>query len=181
MSASQRDEMALEAIEDYGRHIEDEFPGVVLPGVKIVSYVNPREGLATQADCISKLGFPATPTKDQGIVFGDIPDDQAEAQSVAVYTCRAQYPIDPKYMQPLNRSQLDYLYYYSQHDLTQCIKTQGFSVPKLPTRAAFAAIVAGKSAEAWDPFQEVEATANYDQLMDITEKCPQYPPATWGD
>ena len=168
------------SISEYGDHIQHLFPNAELPDVATVRFVALAESPQVLADCITEAGFPASATADGGLSFGAIPDEQAEAQSVAVYTCRAMYPTDPSYLQPFTEEQLAYLYHYSAHELTECVQASGYDVPELPSRSVFDQGMSGETEYWWNPYKLVAEEATHDELMAVTSDCPQYPHELWG-
>lgn len=160
-------------IREYGEHLQELYPGVDLPTVVRERYVSRSEAARVQAECIAALGFPATARDDGGIEFGYIPDEQAEAQSVALYTCRARFPLDPVYSQPFSEEETTYLYEYVRDFLLPCISEQGFETPPLPSRTQFAESLTG-SAE-FNPFEFVNAQATADQFTSVVSACPEFP------
>ena len=147
------------------------------PVVERERYVSPQEWAPVVAACMVEEGFPGvTATADGGICSGDLPSAQAGAYSLAEYVCNARYPVDPKYLAPLESSQLDTLYEYMTGELTACLVSFGFSVADPPSLVRFRETWG--TAEAWTPYSP-SVTPNiaddYGLFLEVSAACPQYP------
>lgn len=91
--------------------------------------------------CMSDAGFPID---ESGAI--NVPEDQAEAYALVVYTCEAQYPIDSRYLQPLTEEQYKTIHAYLVSEAVPCLADLGYAVPVPPSEATYVATVDGPDA-----------------------------------
>lgn len=154
--------------------VESEFPEARRPDVEIVRFVDLDDIATTLADCLVDAGWSnVTATPDNGIDSGDVPTEQAEAYSVAYYTCYAMYPLNPRYNTPLSDDQVKRLYAYFRDELAPCLESRGFTVPAAPSEQQF--IESYTTDGGWDLYGDVAANVNQNGWYEINTACPQYP------
>ena len=85
-------------------------------------YVTPDEWAPVMVKCLNEQGTPAEVSRDGGILFGDIPVEQAQTQSEALYRCRVRSPTDPRYEQPLTPAKIRIIYDYQTGPLKDCLE-----------------------------------------------------------
>lgn len=66
-------------------------------------------------------------TIDDGIKFPDVTPEQSVEMEAANDMCKALYPIDPKYKQPLTKAQLAYLYDWYLTEAIPCLEGEGYA------------------------------------------------------
>lgn len=158
--------------------LEAMFPGIGIPDVDLVRIISLPEFGEVMAQCMTEAGFNAQARADGGVSFEEIPQEQSEAQSLALYVCQAKYPVDPVYTQPLTDAQIDFLYDYYRDDFSACLQAEGFSVGELPSRSKFKEAYAGVG-EPYTPYAvllENVDPAHVEKLMSI---CPEVPQELW--
>ncbi len=102
------------------------------PDVDVVRAVEPEELPALVTQCMAESGFVADST---GTIT--VPSDQTESLDLAYYTCYARYPIDEKYLQPLNAGQRRYIYRYWIDSEIPCLAGLGYSIPAPPSEQTY--------------------------------------------
>ena len=123
LSQSRLDDLALQL------GIEDP------PDVDLVRYVG-ADYVEVQDECIRAAGFPRGP----GGEFST-PPDQTEALHLAIYTCEAQYPIDPKYLEPLTNDQFEKIHEHLTQTAIPCLLALGYQVEPIPSKETYLATV----------------------------------------
>lgn len=119
------------------------------------------------------------PLADGGITTGNLPPAQEESFNLAMFTCMAQYPLDPKYSATLTDDRLGVLYEYYVKTLTPCLEAQGYSVTPAPSKSTFIDTYYDKT---WTPYVDlnnafVGTQAEWDR---INGACPQWPENFFG-
>ena len=155
------------------------YPDAVRPDVDVIRTVNPVESTSAIAACMVSVGFPETKaTPDGGLDYGSFPTEQTRTHDIALFACRAQYPMDPRFDTPPTEAQYEYLYHYFAHDLTECLESHGIDVPEAPTYETFRDTI--NSREAWSPYISYEPTGDT-QWLAVNTDCPQMPPGYFGE
>ena len=164
--------------EDYAwSRVTNQYPDAQRPEVDVVRVVTPSEWAPAVVACLAEDGFEAEALADGGI-RSEVTGEQGEAYAIAYYTCTIRYPIDPKYLQPLNDDQLAVLYAYTRDVLAPCLESFGLVVPDAPTLEVF---VENKGVAAWNVYADVPTKVTSDEMwQEISAKCPQYPPDLFG-
>lgn len=155
--------------------------------VEFVRFIEPAEFGRVTAECVRDQGFEAKETFDNGISFGDVPEEQGLALNEAVYRCNVAYPVHPQYREPVTEQQIRVTYDYYVDVLSRCLTREGYQVPPAPSWETFLADYG--TDRMWYPYQVVEPpydrpadyqAAGYDNERDwwrsINETCPQSPP-----
>lgn len=155
--------------------LEEKYPKVVKPQVKLQRYVSLDEWAVEDAKCLSSLGFPATVNVDGG-VSGAISPSQHEAEAVAQYACDVEFPLDPRFNRPLNDSQLQYLYSYFTGKLIPCLKKAGYSIRTPPSLQTFEDQYS--TDKNWSPYDDVSVSGVV--WSNLNQKCPQSPSGLYG-
>lgn len=151
--------------------LTSQYPEATVPAVELVRMVTLSEWPETMAACLTELGFPAT-VEDGGVASTTVAG-QEEAKEVARYVCNVMYPLDPKFNEPLNAEQLDFLFDYFTGELTKCLSDQGVEVSSPPSRQLFAESFV--TAEAWSPYLSVPEDLSSDEWTALNVACPQGP------
>lgn len=158
--------------DDAWEQLSGMFPEAIRPEVEQVRVVSPSEWNEVIAQCVKGQGFAASANPDGGISYGAIPDEQAEAQNLAVYVCRVKYPIDPSFSLPLTTDEASFIYEYYKNTLVPCLSSHGYEV-EMPSESVFGDILKTEGSP-WSPYgdlQEVEGAA----LDTLLVECPQTP------
>lgn len=143
--------------------------------VEIIRYIHPDEFPVVVGACIQEAGWPVEITPDGGISFLPVPEDQEQAKQAAVNVCRSRYPIEPKYLEPLDTQQLELLYDWYLAESIPCLEHQGYSGFDPPPLDVF---LESDDADRWFPYSVVLAGASLpmDDWYRLNEECPQGPP-----
>lgn len=163
-------------LQQYSDGVLAMFPDAELPEVKVVRLVTPEEWPEIVAQCVTESGFSAKATKDGGISIDVENPAQEEAMWIANYVCKAQFPINPKYQQPLDEAQAKRLYRYFVKELTSCVESFGVLVDEAPTETVFLQNM--ETEQGWHPYEHVEDLGD-SKTQDLLESCPQQPPASF--
>lgn len=175
LSQSEKDRRSAADLLKSWEAVASQFPNAVKPVEPRVRYVTLQEWPKADADCLTAHGFPAT-VGTGGAVAQHVVGGQEEAASIAAYQCQAMYPLDPQFNEPLNKSQLSFLYAYFIDKLTPCLTSAGYSIASPPSLQTFESSYNSKAA--WSPYLSVPATdTNWDQT---NKKCPQSPSGLYG-
>ena len=71
------------------------------------------------------LGWPDVRATSDGGLDRQDPNTQAGAHTLAMYTCNAKYPMDPKSNVPLTDEGLGELFDYFTDELKPCLEAEG--------------------------------------------------------
>jgi hypothetical protein len=175
LTSAEKTQLQAKYLADRWRELTLQFPDATKPDSVLVRYVTLSEWPQAYATCVTALGFPAQVSEDGGVT-GGASKEQGQAAAVAQYTCDAEYPLDPRFNQPLNNSQLDYLYSYFVDKLSPCLKKAGYSIRSAPSLQTFRDEYA--TAKSWSPYADVNAGG--DAWAKINKRCPQNPSGLYG-
>lgn len=153
------------------------FPELERPEVEQRRVVSAAEWDAVHAQCVTEMGFSATVMAGGGVSYGQIPDEQAEAQNLAVYICQVRYPRDPSYLLPLTADEAAYVYDYYEDTLVPCLAARGHEV-EMPSTSVFHERLKTEGVP-WSPYQELHEVAGA-ELDTLLAECPQSPPGFRG-
>ena len=140
------------------------------PDIAPVRLIALDEWAKTQISCLTDAGFEVEETADgEGIQFPVIEEQSLRtALNLAIYTCEMQFPVAPKYMEPLSFEQLERLYDYRSGALVECLEQEGYaSLEPAPSKDVFV-----ESGGQWSPY---EGQTFGDETQRINEECPQVP------
>ena len=158
-----RDQQLAYLAQEY--HIEDP------PHVDLIRWITMEEMPATTVACMDDAGYTIRDTGDGGIDLSGLPDAQRGQNApalVALWTCGAEYTIDPRTQLPLDNRQLRLLYDYFRGPLTDCLRDHGIDVGDAPS---FPSFVDGFSDHSqWTPWNEV---GEVDDFVGLNQDCPQ--------
>lgn len=146
------------------------------PNVELIRWTRIDDYARIQAECIRRAGFPAEESYP-GVEFpGGIPPQQAKAFGIVLYTCEAEYTVDPSYGRDWSTAQKEMLYDYWVQFLVPCLGSYGISVAAAPSRELFVARYPNVD---WDP----PASMTSDSQRAIRKNCPSQPPSRyfWGE
>ncbi|RLP80756.1 hypothetical protein D9V34_00625 [Mycetocola lacteus] len=160
-------------------NLKAKFPDAEIPDeVRVSRIIAPDEYAEVFSRCLTDAGFTARAHPDGGIRFDEIPDEQAQAQAVALYTCQATYPLDPRYTQPLTGSQIAYLYDYYRDRLLPCLEGEGHTVSDLPSLTRFKESFDG-TAPGYSPFESIARGSSAEEFQRVSGLCPDFPQDLW--
>ena len=102
-------------------------------------------------------------------------------ESVALYVCLAQYPVDPSGLDLLSKQQLDYLYDYYRRWVVPCLVLNGYDPGPVPLRKTF--VSNGLAGNFWTPTAELwdEFDFTIDEYSMVVAKCSPYPQYLYPD
>jgi hypothetical protein len=141
------------------------------PKAEPIDLVSPSEWSTAQIACLRAAGINVSPTLDgSGVDFSQ--SGAADPRVArAAYLCEAQFPLDPKYLVPLNESQLRYVHNYLVSELIPCLEKHGQGVDSPPTVDQFLE----KQGE-WSPYVQLANQQSLEAVAGLIEVCPQSPP-----
>src|SRR5690606_19973409 len=120
--------------------------------VEFVRYLDRDEWAEVHAQCLRDQGFHTEVTPDGGLRF-NAPADQQRALHEAQYRCDVQYPIHPRFRQPLTTEQIALLYGYYVDTLRPCLEAEGYEIEQPPSLETFTATLYEDSS--WHPYNSV--------------------------
>jgi hypothetical protein len=140
-------------------------PDAPRPDVDFVRYVDPDDTAGTYAECMIDAGFPdydpyATANDDVG-------------QTLALFVCISEYPLEPRYYNLFTTRQLEFLYDYYQEAVIPCLTGAGVDVGEIPTREQFTKPLQGGGAYLWSPWQGASELGQQ-EFLSISLRCPDY-------
>jgi hypothetical protein len=140
----------------------------------LVRWVTPDEWPQAMSDCLEQEGVEVEVLADGGFSYEG---DKAVLAPV-VWTCQAQYTIDPRTTQPLDDRQVKLLYDYFVNDLKPCVEGEGYEVADPPSLTTFSeSIATGGQEESWSPYAGVvRGTISTESWDELNRACPQEPP-----
>lgn len=140
------------------------------PPVDLIREVAREEYMTVQIECLTQAGFPPTEVDRAAGVTWETPAEQVDAFALADYTCKAQYPEDPKYIQPYDEDQINIVYDWLIDETIPCYEDQGYIVNDIPSREAFTDQWFTTMGH-WIPEDGVEGPVP----SDIDTTCPRVP------
>lgn len=137
----------------------------------VVREVTAFEFLKVHSECMATYGWIDENPSPEGSAYS-VPEGQGDNFNVADFQCTAQYPEMPKYYQPFNRAQLEYLHNRFTGQVTDCLRSLGHDVPEPPSREKFISDWENDVTPRWVPWDLVP-----DKDHEAAEKqCDYYPP-----
>lgn len=118
------------------------------PNIDLVRWISPEEWAPSMLGCLAGQGLPVGYTADGGIDSSLVPSDEQPALQLAMYSCTAQFTVDPRYSMPLNAEQRGILYDFLTTSYVPCLGGLGIEVAVPPSRQRF--IAAGDD-DGWQP------------------------------
>lgn len=149
--------------------------------MSVVRAVGPEERGIAVATCLVERGYDSIGDRNGAWQTDGIPPGQEEAFAIAEFECLSAYPYFAELNRPPTAEQLDWLYYYYTHSLTDCLESEGFAIfTPPPSRDVFIAALTGESDEIpWSPYNDVPLLADAaDQKLRDT--CPEFPDTYTG-
>lgn len=143
------------------------------PDVDIIRMISPEDWAPTVVNCLIESGYEASVTSDGQSVDLSVNIEQSEAANLALYTCRAQYPVDPAQSGPLTDEQKERFTVYVRETLVQCIAEEGYEIEDIPSVETF--ISGLEEDRPWNPYMELEYLTQSD-LEVVLASCPPNPP-----
>lgn len=162
-------------LDSYWQSVTASHPNAVRPVVPVVRLVTPSELMPTLESCMHEQGWPdVRATDDGGLESGSIPTSQAEVYDLALYTCKASYPLEERFTQPFSADQIIDLYDYLTDEAVPCLEKLGYTVSPPSSKEEYVdRYLAGT---AWDPFAEAsESVASNEEWTKLVTTCPQVP------
>ena len=118
------------------------------PRIDLVRWISPEEWAPSMLGCLTGQGLPVGYTADGGIDSSRVPSNEQPALQLAMYSCTAQFTVDPRYSMPLNAEQRGILYDFLTTSYVPCLGGLGIEVAVPPSRQRF--IAAGDD-DGWQP------------------------------
>lgn len=171
LTAADLDELAEAGDASTLATLLDRYPNAEVPPAERVRFIEPDEYAIVMADCMTSEGFPSVASADGG-VESSFDTTQQEANATAFYRCRIKFPTDPKYLAPLNESQITYIYNYQTTVLTSCLEAAGYEVDEPPTLEKFLDSYTSPGG-GWSPYANVRGGTLW---VSLNKQCPQTPP-----
>jgi hypothetical protein len=159
-------------------------PSVAKPEVARVAFTSLDSWSYRQLDCYLAAGLDAHDVGGDFTVNGfraGSPNGAVPyAASIAIFTCQAQYPRDPRLVGYLSDAQVLYMYDYFRGRLAPCLRLLGYNVPAAPGREHYLASV--RLGQYWDPYYTARSTAILPTRQDFDRldlQCAPLPDATF--
>lgn len=168
------DPLLAQALEQNWRDFSGRYPSVERPEVEVVAVMDLEEYQPQLVACVREEGFPEATIDPMGGIGYE--GSQLDAYELAMYICRARYPLDPKYYEPLNDEQLGKLYDYYVTELVPCLEGEGYSTPPAPSRQSF---VDNHLTEPWIVYDDVPDSLSESAWYRLNEVCPQVTYTLW--
>lgn len=147
------------------------------PEVEVVREVEPSEIVAVHAECMTEAGW-AVEIVDGVGESAEIAAHQEEAFDLSYYICKAQYPIDERFIRPWTDGQIEVAYEHVTTVWIPCLAQHGVEV-QAPSEAVFRQSPQsgwfdsrGFVAQA----EAAEAAGQIESLDWLHDECPQWPP-----
>lgn len=139
------------------------------PAVEVVAYI-PSAGWGTAVSgCMNAAGYADYSATRTGMTY---PSREDDAETLALYTCIARYPVQSDFSAYANKAQLEFLYDYFRDSLIPCLAAEGYLVPgAAPTREQFTAFTVEPR---WNPYNALPTAPP----SAVREACPASPFAT---
>ncbi|WP_221856977.1 hypothetical protein [Microbacterium marinilacus] len=150
------------------------------PVVEMVRYIEIADFGKVMVDCLNEAGFPDVALTADGEGYSTQAGDaaQAEALALAEYTCKTQFPVDPRFLEPLTEAQIRMIYDYSVGPLTDCLEAQGHVISNPPAFEVFRdQYPQGRS---WSPIDDATAALSSQESIELIKICPQLPEGLYG-
>lgn len=143
------------------------------PEVDTIRLISPEEYGEVMVSCLSEAGHTDVTLTEDGEGFETATSSEAEqeALNLAIYTCHAQYPTDPKYSRPFTEEQWQLLYDYVSGELRDCLVDAGHTVSEPPSFDVY--VETYYNEDAWSPYSEIGVNAS--EFAALQERCPQHP------
>jgi hypothetical protein len=128
--------------------------GVAKPTVERVAFTTAETWSSTQVGCLQRAGIDAREVSGGFAVDENV--DPAVAR-VAMWTCLAQYPRDPRGAGYLSEAQILYMYDFYVERLGPCMRLLGYGVSEPPAREEYVDLIRAGTywspyfAQGWDP------------------------------
>ncbi len=136
---------------------------------QVVRYVSPIEQGAAIAPCVEDAGYTIEVSPDGSYKVGEgLGPEFYEAISSAVEACRARFPIDPSYLEPLSQEAIERAYALLRDDIHPCLAEEGVQPPILPSLERYAETIA--TPETFVPTAVIQELED-DRYLEIFEKC----------
>lgn len=142
-------------------------PPTPLPVIREVTNV---EYLKVHDECMATYGW-IDEDEDPELFSYSVAEGQEHDFHVANYQCAAQYPEMPKYYQPYNRTQLEFLHTHLSGPVAECIRGLGHDVPEAPSKEKFISDWENDVSPRWIPWQQVPD----DAARNVEKQCDYYP------
>lgn len=131
-----------------------------------------------QATCLEEHGFAAEADPvEGGVAFPmGVPESQSDALNLAIYSCAAQYSLDPIYLQEWTDDQLFLIWDYWEQAFIPCLEAEGIVVNRTnqPSKEAWMAAFHTPERISWWP-QETMMALPEERYEEVSQICSPYP------
>jgi hypothetical protein len=142
------------------------------PAVTTVELTTRAQWPYRQVNCVIAQGLPAHETS--GNFTLDLDTTHTRAESLVIqWTCKRQFPVDPRTDGYLTEAQALYLYDYFVDRLAPCLELQGLDVPPAPARDSYVGAI--RTGIAWNPYFAADGAPVVSSRADLTTldlRCP---------
>ena len=139
----------------------------------VVRWITEQDYAATMVSCVTEAGFEATLLGTQGIEYGEVDADRAAAFSLAMWTCRAQYSLDPRAGLPLTDAQFRMIYDHETTTMRDCLEDHGIFVDVAPNFAIYLERLRDED-EGWEAWSYVHlADIGQTAWEELEADCPR--------
>jgi hypothetical protein len=152
-----------------------EFPTASVPDVEPVTMVASRsEWSVAQVTCLVGRGIRGATTTPGGYAVQGGNDPQAEA--IARFACRYQFPIDPRVLGALSAEQAGYAWDYLVGRVMPCMRRLGFQPSPPASREDFIAYSEHVwGSVLWSPYGSLDDPFSGPDRALIDSRCPPLP------
>lgn len=158
---------------------------ITRPNIARIELAKPTNWSYLQLACYQAAGLDARDVSGDFTVAGYLPGYPAQVvphgASIAIYTCQAQYPMDPRLVGYLTDAQVLYMYDYFRDRLAPCLELLGYPVPPAPPRGQY--IDAVRLGLFWNPYYGDSShpiTESARDLQAIDLRCAPLPEDPYG-
>lgn len=164
-----------QVMDEYWDSIASSYPDAQRPDVNVIRKTTATELTTVLESCMHDSGWPdVKATADGGLDSGSIPAGQDQAYAISLYTCRASYPLEDRFLNPFSSAQINTQYDYLVNEAVPCLERLGYSISPPSSREEFEDRFF--SGGGWDPFQQVGEVVNSETgWLEVVTKCPQMP------
>lgn len=169
-----------ETLDDYNQNRVDfvaeqgGIPPDERPDVEIVAWVSLAEANEVLAQCVGDKGSAIEVEADGSFVFGTTNDEEREQIWLDIYTCMAQYPVNPNDTTPYSEEQKEIVADYMLDEHVECLGDLGYGIEQPPSRDTFLALFdddMGRGLSPWYP-ELVNPPTSSEELEELEAACP---------
>lgn len=155
----------------YADYLTTRWPGIVLPSVPIVAWLELGEWPAVFESCASDASGLTVRVDAASGVFANPPPQTAGQMrdfETSIYLCQARFPPPNLALNDPGPVEVAWVTAYARTELPACLRRQGVVAPPLGSDPF--AIVSGGSTPRWDPYVTLRGDAA--ELRRVAALCP---------